>query len=363
MNIIIIVFIMLTFISRIIVINANIHVPLLALGTILIVGTQCLYIAVFSYRLVYRQGYTLKSAFKMEDTVVKKLLILTLPILLASAVEQIIISFDRNFASNFGPEAVSALAYATRALIAISGTFITSVLIFTYPKIAEFSVIKNTSQMKKAISESIVAMCLFTIPVIAAVAMFSHPVASLLFRRGAFNVETIAVTSQLLFIYVFALFGHGLIQLITRAFIVIGNFKIPILSAVFTVVMNIIINILLTPVIGITGFALAKSISTLLGFAILLLLLRRKLGGLFLKKTIESLSKITAASVIMAFGAYFIYQYVLPFNAMLALVVAALVGMMIYGVLLLILRIHEVDYLISTAFGYIRKRAEDRRNL
>ena len=64
----------------------------------------------------------------------------------------------------------------------------------------------------------------------------------------------------------------------------------------------------------------------------------------------------------MAFGAYFIYQYVLPFNALLALFTSAIVGIMIYGILLLILRIREVDYLISTAVSQIRKWAENRKN-
>jgi len=341
-----------------IVISVHTQVHFLAIGTVLAMGAQCLFLLI----LARRQGFKLKPNFRLSDESIKNLLILTLPIILANTVEQIGIMVDKNLASQFGAGAVSSLSYATRTSTAISGIFITSVLIVTFPKIATFAASKSMTDMKRFLSESIVVLSLLIIPAIAAVAMFAHPVVSLLFGRGAFDAEAVSVTASLLFFYIFFLFGNGLTQLISRTFIALGDSKTPMIVAAITVVINVLLNFLLTSFIGIVGLALATSISALIGLAILLFFLRRKIGSLQLKKPMISLSKITSASVIMAFGAYFIYQYILPFNAIIALTLSAMVGLGIYGILLLILRIPEVDYLISTVAKRIRKRIENKKD-
>ena len=341
-----------------IVISAHTHLHFLAVGTVLAMGAQCIFLLI----LAKRQGFKLKPNFQLKDESVNKLLILTLPIILTNTVEQIGIMVDKNLASQFGPGAVSSLSYATRTSTALSGIFITSILIVTFPKIAKLAATENMTAMKNSLAESIVAMSLFILPAIAAVMMFAHPVISLLFGRGAFDAEAISVTSSLLFYYIFFLFGNGLTQLTSRVFISMGDSKTPMIVATITVIINIALNILLTSFVGIVGLALATSISALIGLAILLFLLRYKIGSLRLRKTVISLSKIASASVIMAFGAYFIYQYILPFNPIIALASSAVVGIGIYGILLLILRIREVDYLISAVAHQIKKRIDEKRD-
>lgn len=335
-----------------IVISAHTHIHLLAVGTVLAMGAQTLYLLI----LAKRQGFRLRPSFQLKDESIYKLLILTLPIILANTVEQFGIMVDKNLASQFGPGAVSSLSYATRTSTAISGIFVTSILIVTFPKIAKLTATKNMTAMKNSMAEAIVMMSLFIIPAIAAVTMFAHPVISLLFGRGAFDYQAVSITTNLLFFYIFFLFGNGLTQLVSRTFIALGDSRTPLIVAAITVGINIVLNLLLTSFIGIVGLALATSVSALMGLAILLFLLRHKIGSLRLRKTVVSLSKITSASAIMAFGAYFIYQYVLPFNAFFALVISAMVGISIYGILLLILRIQEVDYLIVTIAKKIRER-------
>ncbi|MCL1990705.1 MAG: polysaccharide biosynthesis C-terminal domain-containing protein [Defluviitaleaceae bacterium] len=305
--------------------------------------------------LMKKQRSNLPTPFKTKNETINHLELLTLPILLTYTVEQIAMKMDQHIASRFGSDAVSTLAYATSTSTVVSGIFITALLVITFPKMAKLAKPLQLTEMKHALSGSIVGMSLFMIPVIAAVTMFAHPVSMLLFQYGAFDAEAVDVMSNLLFFYSFSLLGNGLSLLISRMFFAIGDFKTPVMVAVLTVVTHFVLNVLLTSFVGITGLAVATSLSSVGGLTLLLLMLRRKVGSLQLRRTLISLNKIAGASITMAFGAYSVYQYLLAFNSIMALVVSALVGLGIYGILLLIFRIREVDYLIATTVDHMRK--------
>lgn len=342
-----------------IIISAHTSLHMLAVGTVIAVAVQCLYLL----GLAKRQGFKLKPHFKIKDDLIRNLIILTLPIMLANTVQQIGLMVDKNIASTFGHGAISSLTYATRTTTAISGIFITSILIVTFPKIAKLVADGNMTEMKNALAESVIGMSLFIIPTMATVAIFARPIVLLLFGRGAFDSYAVQTTSSLLLFSVFFLFGSGISQLIARVFFSLGDSKTPMVVAVVTVVINLMLNFILTSLMGIAGLALATSVSAFIGMMVLLVCLRRKIGSLRLRHTLISLNKIVGASITMACGAYFVYAYLASFNEGLALLVAAIVGSGVYMLLLLALRIREIERLIVFAVDKIKKWMKHRKNL
>lgn len=340
-----------------IVISARTSVYMLAIGTVVALGMQFLFLLV----LASRNGLKLRPRFDITDGTIRNLIILTLPIIVANLVEQIGIIVDKNLASTLGHGAVSSLIYANRITTAISGIFVTSILVVTFSKIAKQASNGNMTKMKNLLSESIVGMSLFLIPAIIAVATFAQPLVVLLFGRGAFDAQAVSVTSSLVFFYIFALFGSGLTQLISRVFYAIGDSKTPMIVAVATVVINIVLNFTLINFMGITGLALSSSLSAFIGMVLGFILLRRKIGSLRLRDTLISLNKIAGASIAMAFIAYFIYQYLAPFNATAALLVAAIIGVVIYVLLLLVLRIREMQIMVAFVLDKIEQFIKNRK--
>ena len=332
---------------------------MLAIGTIIAIGSQSVYLLT----LAKRQGFKLKPHLDVKDNNIRNIILLTMPIILSNTALQIGIIVDKNLASTFGHGAVSALTYSTRVSTAISGIVITSVLVVTFPKISKLAVDGNIIEMKNALSESVVNMSLLIIPAIIAVAMFSTPIVSLLFERGAFDSDAVSVTSSLLFFYIFFLFGDGITQLISRVFYALGDSKTPMMVAIVTVMLNILLSFAFVHFMGISGLALATSLSAFVGMLILMFLLRRKIGSLRLQRTLISLKKIFGAAIVCVFGAYFVYQYLVTLNATIALLIAGIVGIAIYGLLVLVLRIREVDILIAFIFIKVRSLiAKMRRN-
>lgn len=216
--------------------------------------------------------------------------------------------------------------------------------------------------MKNSLSESIVGMSLLLIPAIIAIFTFSRPIVVLLFGRGAFDAHAVSVTSRLLSFYIFYLFGNGLTQLISRVFYALGDSKTPMIVAGVTVAINIMLNFILISFMQITGLALAASMSAFIGMLLLLFLLRRKIGSLRMRDTMISLNKITGASIAMAFIAYFIFQYLAPFNATAALFITAIAGAGIYILLLLVLRIRQMQVLIAFVLNKIEQFMKKRKD-
>ncbi|HHX60054.1 MAG TPA: murein biosynthesis integral membrane protein MurJ, partial [Epulopiscium sp.] len=151
--------------------------------------------------------------------------------------------------------------------------------------------------------------------------------------------------------------GFGLTEVLSRAFYSLQDTKTPAINAAIAVVMNIILNIILSKYMGIGGLALATSISAIFCTVLLFISLRKKIGAFGIKDITISFVKIVGASLVMGVIAK------LSFNALvgsigqnLSLVVSIGIGAMVYFVMIYFMRIEEVDVLVEMLRERLRKR-------
>jgi putative peptidoglycan lipid II flippase len=185
---------------------------------------------------------------------------------------------------------------------------------------------------------------IMVVPAAVGAMIFCREVVVLVFGRGAFTHEAIEMTSKALFYYSIGMIGFGLIEVLTRAFYSLRDTKTPVRCTVVVVLANIVLNILLSRVMGIPGLALATSISGILGALVMSIYLRRRIGSFGLRTISLSFFKICIASLVMgllARGSLTIANQVLHRNV--ALLVAIAVGALTYGLLIFNMRIPEVD--------------------
>ena len=123
--------------------------------------------------------------------------------------------------------------------------------------------------------------------------IFSKEIVSLLFGKGAFPQEAISMTGNALFYYSVGMIAFGLRDILSRGFYALQDTKTPMINATVAVVLNIVLNIILSKYLGIGGLALATSISAIVGKGLLFITLRRKIGGFGLKEISKSFIKIS----------------------------------------------------------------------
>jgi putative peptidoglycan lipid II flippase len=157
----------------------------------------------------------------------------------------------------------------------------------------------NLEGLKQTLKDAISIVSLLIIPATIGAMAFSNEIVNLLFGRGAFTVEAIKMTGDALFYYSVGMIAYGLRDILSRAFYSLKDTKTPVITATIAVILNIVLNLILSRYIGIGGLALATSISSIVATVSLFFILRRRIGALGIKGLTMSVGKNVLASLIM----------------------------------------------------------------
>ena len=104
------------------------------------------------------------------------------------------------------------------------------------------------------------------------------------------------LTAQALGFYGFALFAHSGIEILSRGFYALGDTKIPVMMAIGSMLINLLLAALLVDSLQVRGLGLALSLATLAEFAALLLLLSRRVPGLTDRSFLLGIGRIAGAT-------------------------------------------------------------------
>ncbi|MEK5491328.1 murein biosynthesis integral membrane protein MurJ [Paenibacillus sp. FSL R7-0297] len=320
------------------------NIMLLSLGSIASVAVQFLFLLYFAKK----QGFRYELILNKDDEYFKKMLNLSLPVILGVSVNQINSLVDQMIASNLVAGGISALNYANKINLSVNTIFVMSVVTMLYPKISKLAAEKNFEELKKSAIETINIIIIIILPITMGILIFSKQIITLLFGRGAFNSLAIEMTSEVLIYFSIGMIGFGLREVLSRVFYSMQDTKTPMLNAAIGLVLNIILNIILSKFLGIGGLALATSISAIFTTILLFISLTIKVGDFSFKKIMGDFTKVLISSVIMALGSQQLFLYFSSrFSSNISLVISILSGVLIYSFLIYILKIDIVTNLVK----------------
>jgi putative peptidoglycan lipid II flippase len=124
-------------------------------------------------------------------------------------------------------------------------------------------------------------------------------------------------------------------------------------NAAIGMVLNIVLNIILSRYLGIGGLALATSIAATFTTVLLFISLRKKIGPFGMKQISISFLKILFASSIMGLLAKLSFNYLTAtLSQNISLLLAIGVGAVSYFVIIYFMKIEDVDVIV----GAIKKK-------
>ncbi len=338
-------------------ISTGTSVYVIAVGSVLATASQLLVLLPY----IRKAGYRYKPILDFKDEHLKMMVLIALPIIVGTSINQINVLIDRTIASGIAVGGISALNYANRLNGFVQGLFVASITTVMYPMISKMAAEDNMKGLKSNISEAISIISLLVIPATVGAMIFSEEIVSLLFGRGAFTLEAIKMTGNALFYYSIGMIAFGLRDILSRAFYALQDTKTPMIIATIAVVLNVILNFILSRYLGIGGLALATSISAIVGTGLLFITLRRKIGGFGLKEISKSFIKISFASVVMGFIALGSFNFLRQdLRESLALIIAIGVGAIVYGVLVYFTGIPEVERTLELVKSKVRGRVGEK---
>lgn len=298
-------------------------------------------------------GFKYKFIFDIKDKYIRKVLYLSLPVLVGVAINDLNAIVDKRLASSLPAGSISALTYANRLNALILGVFITAITTVIFPILSKEANNDNILGVKKTMGYGVNLILLITIPATVGMIVLAKPIVEIAFQRGEFDAAATIMTSKALIFYSAGLVFIALRLLITRVYYSLQDTKTPMINGAIAVGFNIILNLILVKYMEHAGLALATSIATAIATILMFYTLKKKIGSLGTLSYIKCGLKAGLASAIMGVIAYVVYHGlysalgVSKLYNLISLLVAVGLAVIVYGVLCYLFRIEEVRDLVD----------------
>jgi putative peptidoglycan lipid II flippase len=333
-------------------ISPNSNIMILSIGSLVAVISQLLLLIPF----IYQERYRYKFVINIKDKHIKSMFYIALPVIIGVSVGEINTLVDRTLASKIAVGGISAINYASRLNGLIQGVFVLPLVTVLFPTMAKMVAKNDISGLKKSLSEAISIINLLVIPATIGSMIYSEQIIKILFGRGAFEEEALTMTSSALLFYSIGMIGYGLREVLSRGFYSLQDTKTPMINAIIAMVMNVLLNFILSRYLGIGGLALATSISGIFCTLLLFVSLRKKVGPLGIRMLLISFCKIIIASFIMAILSKQLYNLLTNnINSNMSLIISIFVGGIIYFCVINIFKLKEFEDIKNILIRKVKK--------
>lgn len=310
-------------------------------GYVLGVGVQLLW----TCAVLGKKGYRYHPEWGISDRELRKVLVLTVPILIGNAIQSINTIIDRILASGLLEGSMAALNFSNKLAMLVISMSSLGVGNVCYSKMSDLGARKKQGELILFMRQIINILTIIVVPATIGMMVLNIPIITAVFEYGAFDKNSGDMTATALYFYAIGLVGYSIRDIITRAFYSMQDSRTPMINGILSVLLNIILSIALSKRMGIGGIALATSVSAVFGSLILLISLRKKCGRVGGKEMGLTFLKCCAAGIVMGFcvSKIYTYSFMLIGNTAFALLIAVLLGITIYGGVMLLMKVKEID--------------------
>lgn len=293
--------------------------------------------------VLYKFGYRFEFKFNFKDESVKKVVVLSIPVLIGTGIQAINTYVDRMIASFLPDGSIAALNYAFRLNGFALGIFSTAIATVIYPALSRNSVSENKEGFLKSLKFAVNAILYILIPVTVGAMVLRVPIIKVLFERGAFDENSTYLTSIALFYYTIGMTAYGLRDVLSRSFYSMKDTKTPMINGAIAVVLNIVLNLIIVRYLKLGGLALSTSIAAIFTTFLLFTSLRKKIGKIGGLYMFIAFLRAVFASGVMGITVYFSYGILLskmPADTRIyetaALGMTIILGMIVYSAIIII---------------------------
>jgi putative peptidoglycan lipid II flippase len=233
----------------------------------------------------------------LGNRMVKRVLVLMLPVTVGLGLININAVVDGIFATLVSDQAVRAIDAAFRLYILPQGVFSVAIATVLFPTIARMAANRDFPGLRDSVASGLRQIFFLLLPASAFLMVLAEPVVRLVYQRGAFDAYSTLITSEALFFFTLGLVFNGASLLLIRAFFSMQLPWLPTAIAGAGVLLNAGLNALLYQPLGVGGIPLATSITSLVTFLLLVYYLSVRTGGLDLRFVTEGFLQALGAAV------------------------------------------------------------------
>jgi putative peptidoglycan lipid II flippase len=314
-----------------------------------------------------RDGH-FRFSFDWNHPGVRRIFILYAPILVALVVNQVAIWISYNLAITTGDNSVTYMTYATTLYQFPLGLVVTALSIATLPTLSRLATAYMTGdqerspdagrllqEYKETLAGGVRLVVTLILPAAAGLFALAGPIIALLLEHGRFTPEDTEITARVLRFYLFGLVFAAVDQMLVYASYARKDTWRPALVGVVSVVIYTITAVILLKPLGLLSLMVADAVKHFSHASIMSLLLGRQLGGFggfgIVRNTLKSLVAALFTGVAAYLGASLASDALADsgfFGRLAIVVVAGLVGLIVYALMAYLLNIRDAKSLWST---------------
>jgi len=248
-----------------------------------------------------RVGFRYRPVLHPSDPGLRQVMRLMAPATIGAAAVQVNVFINNNFASYLGNGPVSWLNVAFRFMQLPIGLFGVALGTVTLPLVSRHVARGDRAALRRTLAESLELVGLLCLPAAAGLALFAVPVIGLIYEHGRFTPADTTAAAQALAAYTAGLAGYAGIKVLAPAFYALDDARTPMLVSLVSIGVNYVLNWTFVRRLGFghVGLALSTSAVALGNFALLYVVLRRRVGPLGSRLPV-ALARIALAAAVMA---------------------------------------------------------------
>jgi putative peptidoglycan lipid II flippase len=340
-------------VSSIIMIIGMLLIPKFGMNAA-IIGFLMGSVAQVLFQRPFMKEYEYKFYVNFKDENLRKMLLLSIPVLISTAVGQVNVIVDSSFASSLPAGSISIIDYASKISTIINQVFIVSITTILYPMLTDKFSLENKKEFENLIIKSVNIVIIVTVPLLFGVIALSTPLIQLLLQHGKFKVEDTQITALCLKYLALGTLGYALMDILGKIFFSIKDTVTPMINGFITVGLNILFIVVLVPRLGISGLAIATTSSATIMAGLMFYELKKRLKNIAFKNFIIVAIKAIISGILMAILVSFTYKYmnlILYRNSVIYLTikigVATIIGIVSYLAMLKIFHVEELNSVLS----------------
>ncbi len=304
-----------------------------------------------------KKGLRCVISFKVKNPDIIRVGKLMVPVIFGLAVYEINMLVDTLLASLLPGGSISYLYYGNRLVQLPLGVFGVALGVAILPMLSRQASQKDFPELIKTLAFGIRLILFITVPATVGLIVLRFPIVNTLWERGEFLRVSTEGTATALLYYAIGLCAFAGIKIIAPAFYSLHDTKTPVKIAAWSMLLNIVLNLLLMGPLKHGGLALATSISALFNILLLIYYLRKRLGLMGGRKILLSTLKLALSSTLMGIIIYICnYAWFDPLDSLGVRVVVLtgciFAGIVSFGTISYLMKNEELHFFL----GFIKKR-------
>lgn len=299
--------------------------------------------------------FRFRPNFKFKDKYIWSAIVLAIPMLVSTWVQPLYTFVNARFASGI-TGAYSSLEFANRLYLIVTGVFSFVVTNLIFPKLAKANAGEDKEAAKSLIMMSLKAVIIVIVPLMVGVILLSEPIVEIIYSHGELESST-NVIANALGCYAVGMVFLAINEVVSKAFFSMQQSVIPMITAIVSMVFDVVLvmsiyGLIKDDIIKLTGgLALAAAGGSMVNALLNAFMLFKRNPGMVKRNDVLTILKVIAAAAVMGAVVYIIYSFAgarldgfIGNIAVCAL--CAVVGVAVYGALLILFRVKEVTQLI-----------------